>query len=596
MSLQTILKPYRFSRSLLYLVLICCVIMAVLIVNGYFETKRAQTNLESILENQGIALLEGLEREIQNTLSVMNVMDGVPGAQLLNITSSTSFFALEDTIVDHLFEIATMVDQQDSAQALTLSEIEEIAKAKGVTRIDVLMGLVPSQLSESDVSAYLPLIEGRQTTTILPFDQPMAQEGSLFSVAIRRTYGQGIIVVSVDHDRMKDLRQRFAIQNVLETMGYGQGIQYVVFYDPSLLPRAFVKPGDVGTIEDLSFLQSVERLRSPQSRFRRVDHNLDVFEMAKRLTIGGKPYGILHIGLSTWQTGEILSMSRRNVVVSVVVLLAVGVTGVVLIYTNQSRHFRRLREMEERAQAAERLLSVGRLGAGLAHEIRNPLNAIGMAVQRLHREFLPSQEDQAGEYDRFMNVIRGEIKRLSQMVDRFVLFSKPYTLDLKPWPLADIFDSMSVLFAEEVKARSVVLLKEMDPRIPPIMVDKEKITQALINVVTNSLHAMEGGGYLTVKAFPDRKGWVGVSVSDTGKGISQEEIEKVFDYAYTTREKGLGLGLPIARKIIEEHGGRIAIESEVGRGTTVSMFLPVRGPGSTSDLSDPVIKNETKPV
>ena len=318
--------------------------------------------------------------------------------------------------------------------------------------------------------------------------------------------------------------------------------------------------------------------------------------MAKKLTIRGKPYGVLHVGLSTWQTQEILAMSRRSVIISVVVLLAVGITGVVLIYTTQSRHFQRLREMEERAQTAERLLSVGRLGAGLAHEIRNPLNAIGMAVQRLHREFLPPQEDRAGEYDRFMSVIRGEIKRLSQMVDRFVLFSKPYALDLKPWALTDIIDSMSVLFAEEVKARSVVLRKEMDPGLPPINVDRERVTQALINVVTNSLHAMEGGGHLTVKTFPARKGWVGVSVSDTGRGISQEEIEKVFDYAYTTREKGLGLGLPIARKIIEEHSGRIAIESDMGRGTTVSMFLPVRGPGSTSDLSDPMIKNETKPV
>ena len=570
--------------------------MAVLIVNGYFETKRARMSLESILENQGLALLEGLEREIQNTLSVINVMEAVPGGHLLNITSSTSFFAIEDTIVDHLLEIATMVDQQDSAQPLTLSEIDEIARAKNVTRINVLRDLVPSQLSERDVSAYLPLIEGRKTTVILPFDQPMAEGDGLFSVAIRRSSGQGIIEVSVDHDRMKDLRQRFAIQNVLETMGYGQGIQYVAFYDPSLSPQARVTSGEVGTIEDLSFLQSVQRLRNPQSRFRKIDRNLDVFEVAKRLTVGGEPYGILHVGLSTWQTQEILSMSRRSVIVSVVVLLAVGITGVVLIYTNQSRHFQRLREMEERAQAAERLLSVGRLGAGLAHEIRNPLNAIGMAVQRLHREFLPVQEDRADEYDRFMKVIREEIKRLSQMVDRFVLFSKPYRLDLKPWPLTDIIDSMLTLFAEEVKAKSVALREEIDPGLPPIVVDKEKITQALINVVTNSLHAMEGGGDLTVRAFSDRKGWVGVSVTDSGRGISQEEIVRVFDYAYTTREKGLGLGLPIARKIIEEHGGRITVESQVGRGTTVSMSLPVRTTGSTPDLSNPVTKTEANPV
>ena len=551
--------------------------MAVLIVNGYFEINRTRTSLQNILENQGTALLESLEREIQNAISVIDVMEGVPGAHLLNIQSSTSFFALEDTIVDHLLEIATMVDQRDTTQTLTRSEIEDMAKAHGVTRIDILKGLAPSQLSESDMSAYLPLIEGRQTTTILPFEQPMAGESDLFSVAIRRTHGQGIIVVNVDHDQMKDLRGRFAIQNVLETMGYGQGIQYVAIYDHSLSTRALVKTGDIETVEEPSFLQSAQKARGPQSRFREIDHNFDVFEMAKRLTIGGEPYGILHIGLSTWQTHEILSMSRRSVLVSVVVLLAVGIIGVVLIYTNQSRHFHKLRDMEQRAQAAERLLSVGRLGAGLAHEIRNPLNAIGMAVQRLHREFLPSQENQAEEYDRFMSIIREEIKRLSQMVDRFVFFSKPCTLDPKPWSPADIIEGVSALFTEETKARSVVLRKKVDPGLPLIMVDKERITQVLINVLTNSLHAMEGGGHLTIKAFPDRRGWVTISVSDTGKGIPHEEIEKVFDYAYTTREKGLGLGLPIAGKIIEEHGGHIAIESQAGRGTTVTMSLPVRG-------------------
>jgi signal transduction histidine kinase len=551
--------------------------MAVLIVNGYFEINRTRTSLQNMLENQGTALLESLEREIQNALSVIDVMEGVPGAHLLNIHSSTSFFALEDTIVDHLLEIAAMANERDATRTLTRSEIEDMAKTHGVTRIDILKGLTPSELSESHMRAYLPLIEGRQTTTILPFDQPMAGESDLFSVAIRTTRGQGIIVVSVDHDQMKDLRRKFAIQKVLETVGYGQGIQYVAIYDQSLSKRAFVKTGDIETIEALSFIESAQTARGPQSRFRPIDGNIAIFEMAKKLTIGGDPHGILHIGLSTWQTHEILSMSRRSVLVSVVVLLAVGIIGVVLIYTNQTRYFRKLRDMEKRAQAAERLLSVGRLGAGLAHEIRNPLNAIGMAVQRLHREFLPPQGDQAEAYDHFMRIIRDEIKRLSEMVDRFVFFSKPYTLDSKLWSPADIIESVFDLFAEELKARSVVLRRNVDPELPLIRVDRERITQAVINVLTNSLHAMEAGGVITIKAFSDRRDWVTISISDSGKGIAHEEIEKVFDYAYTTRDKGLGLGLPIAGKIVEEHGGHIAIQSETGRGTTVSISLPVRG-------------------
>jgi signal transduction histidine kinase len=108
------------------------------------------------------------------------------------------------------------------------------------------------------------------------------------------------------------------------------------------------------------------------------------------------------------------------------------------------------------------------------------------------------------------------------------------------------------------------------------MVDKGRITQTLINIVTNSIHAMEGGGKLTIKAELEGRDWVRITVSDTGKGIPEGEIERAFDYSYTTKEKGLGLGLPIAHKIVEEHGGRITLESQVGKGTTVSIFLPTK--------------------
>jgi len=231
--------------------------------------------------------------------------------------------------------------------------------------------------------------------------------------------------------------------------------------------------------------------------------------------------------------------------------------------------------MEDRVRTAERLLSLGKLGAGVAHEIRNPLNAIGMAIQRLGREFQPREEGE-GEYHQIIRVIRGEIQRLNQIVERFVLFSKPSRLDIASASPVEILENVSVLFAEEARAQSIEIRKEIAPALPPLMIDKGRITQALINIVTNSIHAMEGGGSLTIKAEMDGKDWMRIMVSDTGRGISEEEIEKAFDYTYTTKEKGLGLGLPIAHKIIEEHGGRITIESQVGKGTTVSLFLPVK--------------------
>ena len=571
-------NPHRPSLGPIHLILLCCVIILILIMNGYFEINRTRKNLQGILENQGTALLRGLEREIQNTISVMEAIEHVPGGHLLNITSSTNSFALEEAIVDHLLDIATRVDQNDAAGTLSPEGLKDLADGEGVERIEVLDNPSSSQLSEKNLAACSPLVEGIQDVVIIPFKRFVPDEGDLFSVAIRAIQGKGIIAVSVNPSQMKDLRRRFTIQSVLNAMDFGQGVEYLSVFDRSLTLVAQTKNADIEDTLDVAFLRSVQEIGQPQSRFHPISDEREVFEIATMLRLEAEPYGVIQVGLSSSPIRNILSLATRNVALSVAVLLALGITGVVLVYVNQNRHLQKLKEMEERAQAAERLLSIGKLGAGLAHEIRNPLNAVGMAIQRLHREFLPQEEEKAKDFGQFMGVIREEIKRLNRIVDRFVQFSKPDRLALAPSSLVDLLDNLMLLFDEEVKTRSIVVEKEVDPKLPSPIMDKGKITQALINIVTNSLHAMEGGGRLSIKAEMDRKDWITIVVTDTGTGLAEKEIEKIFDYSYTTREKGLGLGLPIARKIIEEHGGRIAIESEAGKGTTVSIFLPTHGP------------------
>ncbi len=566
---------HRVSIGPLYLTLICCLIIVILAVNGFFEINRTRKNLRDILENQGVTLLRGLEREVQNTVSVIEAMEGVPGGPLLNIASSIDFFALEDAVVNYLLEIAAEVDQNDSQVTLSPSELKTLAEQKGLKRIDILRDLSRSSVPEKYLSFYRSLLEGNRDIVIIPFEKVLPDEKDLFSVVIGRTGGKGVIAVGIDDSQMKNLRRRFAIQNVLVSMGFGEGVQYLSIFDRTLSPIAQLKGEGIGEIGDPSFLKSVQEGKEPKSRFRSIPTGQEVLEIAQILHLGENPFGVMQMGLSTLQIQNVLSLSRRSVILSVVVLLALGITGVTLIYVNQNRHLRKLREMEERTRAAERLLSVGKLGAGLAHEIRNPLNAVAMAIQRLQREFLPREDQQAREYGSFIQVIRDEVNRLSQIVDRFVLFSKPEKLALAPTSVAEILDNLSVLFSEEVKERSIVIHKEVAPKLPTLFIDKGRITQALVNIVTNGLHAMERGGKLTLMAEMVRKDWVKITVSDTGTGIAEEDMERIFDYSYTTREKGLGLGLPIAHKIIEEHGGRITIESQVGEGTAVSFFLPI---------------------
>ncbi len=568
-------KSYRLSLSPTYLALICCVIILLLIIGGFFEINRTKRSLRGILENQGVTFLRGLEREIENTVTVVEVMEEVPGAHLLNIASSTNFFALEDAIIDHLVGIATMVDQEVAGQALSTSKLESLAQREGLKAIDILNEGSQSQIPRRDPSMYGPLLKGAREMVILPFEKPEPNEADLFSVAIRRREGKGIVVVSVNYPRMKELRRKFAIRNVLEAVGFGEGIQYVSIFDRSHSLIAQMGKEGAGETRDRSLLQ-LGQGEGSRSRFHTLSNGQEVLEVVKTLHLGEEPYGVMQVGLSTQGIRTILSISTRNIILSIGILLVLGIAGVTLIYIEQNRHLRKIGEMEGRIQTAERLLALGKLGAGVAHEIRNPLNAIGMAIQRLGREFRPREEEGERQYQEIIRVIRGEIRRLNQIVEQFVLFSKPYKLDLAPSSPVEILENISVLFAEEARTQSIEIRKEIDPRLPPLMMDKGRITQALINFVTNGIHAMGGGGHLIVKAEMDGRDWVKIMISDTGRGIPEAEIEKAFDYSYTTKEKGLGLGLPIAHKIIEEHGGRITIESRVGKGTTVSIFLPVK--------------------
>ena len=561
---------YRLSISPIYLALICCLIIVLLIIGGFFEIKRTRANLRGILENQGTTFLRGLEREIQNTVSVIDVMEEVPGGHLLNIGSSVNFFALEDAVIDYLLGIALTVDEAEAGHALSPSALKRLVREKGVKAVEILNGDSQSQAPGKEL--FGPLLMGTREIVILPFKKPKPDKEDRFSVAIRGKRGETIIVVSVDYPGMKKLRRKFAIQNVLESVAFGEEVEYVSIFDISLSPIAQIGRG----IGDLSPPQYLHGEGQPRSEFRSPADGQEVLEVIKPLRLGGEPYGIMLVGLSTQGMRAILSSSRRNIFLSVGVLLGLGVAGVTLIYINQNRHLRRVREMEATVRTAERLLSLGKLGAGVAHEIRNPLNAIAMAIQRLGSEFRPREAEREAKYHQIVRIIRDEIGRLNQIVEQFVLFSKPYRLSIAPSSLAEILENVSVLFAEEAKGKSIEIHKEIDPRLPPLMMDKGRITQALINIMTNSINAMEGGGNLTIKANTEGRDWVRITVSDTGSGIPKEEIERVLDYSYTTREKGLGLGLPIAHKIIEEHGGRMTIESEVGRGTFVSIFLPVK--------------------
>ncbi len=222
-------------------------------------------------------------------------------------------------------------------------------------------------------------------------------------------------------------------------------------------------------------------------------------------------------------------------------------------------------EMESRVHQAERLSALGRLAAGVAHEIRNPLNAISMASQRL----------QSDNLHQLTGVIRDEIRRLNQIIEEFLSLSRSRKLQFKRQNVTELLHQIVLLMGEEADSKGVAI--HMDRYDTPIHVtmDADKLKQALHNIIKNGLESISDDGSIQISLSSMGKGWISIRISDTGVGINSTEIKHIFDPDYTTKEKGLGLGLPLAHEIIRGHGGVIQVNSRPGEGTTFQITLPL---------------------
>jgi signal transduction histidine kinase len=218
----------------------------------------------------------------------------------------------------------------------------------------------------------------------------------------------------------------------------------------------------------------------------------------------------------------------------------------------------------------------------VAHEIRNPLNAISMASQRLKRDFIPTDPEKVTDFQTMTGVIRDEIRRLNGIIEEFLSFSKSRRLELREYPIATVLQKILNLIQEEAKVKGISVHVDLPNDKLVIPMDMDKLQQALLNIIKNAMESIEKEGEITIATSMDEKNMIKISVSDTGCGMTREEVEQIFNPEYTTKEKGLGLGLTLAHEMIRGHGGEIRVWSQKNKGTTFEILLmKARGPGKT---------------
>jgi two-component system sensor histidine kinase HydH len=219
------------------------------------------------------------------------------------------------------------------------------------------------------------------------------------------------------------------------------------------------------------------------------------------------------------------------------------------------------------------LASLGRLAAGVAHEIRNPLSSIQGFAQFFMQRFKGQEKEQ--EYS---SIMVKEVDRLNRVITELLDFAKPKEPRREPHSLQNIFDYSLKLLEPEFGKKRVKVEKEYEPDLPPVRVDRDQLSQAFLNLLLNSLESIEGGGRIQVEVKKSgSQPSIEITISDTGKGIPQEDLGKIFDPFFSTKRKGTGLGLAIVHQIVESHGGDIEVKSREGEGTTFRITLPLNG-------------------
>jgi len=236
--------------------------------------------------------------------------------------------------------------------------------------------------------------------------------------------------------------------------------------------------------------------------------------------------------------------------------------------------FRDLTEVQHLKRELERnrrLAAIGSLASGVAHEIRNPLSSIKGFATYLRERYRDNPEDL-----QVTDIMIQEVERLNRVIGQLLEFSRPLILNRKEATIEPILRHAMKMIEIQALEKGVSLEVDFGRMVPDLLLDSDRMTQVFLNLTLNALNAMEKGGTLSLRVTQSGDRTVRVDISDTGTGIGKEELGRIFDPYFTTRPSGTGLGLPIAQRIVEAHGGEILVSSEPGRGTVFSVLLPRR--------------------
>ncbi len=574
------IKRRRYKTLYLPALTIVATVLCLLIViaiSTYRNISREQGRTEEFLLREGLAIMRAIEAGVRAENSsthpdVAHLQKLIDGISLEPGIAGILLFDSEGNVV------ASGPANRGAKKVSDAGALAFLAKGKGlVTRYRE----IPGQGRTFEIIKPFTLLSSKGPTSLTRNPRIEVQEEPLSRWAGDKMVSIRLRLGAFEKARQEDIHHAFLMGAILIVLGTGAFYFIFIVQNYYLVDRtlAQMRTYTENVVESMADgLISIDNEKKIVTLNRRAAKFLG----AKEKDLRGKGISdVLGKDIETFLITRSVIIRDREVEVNdssgAKIPLSLSVTplkdeearemGLALLL----RDLREIRDLQERVRRSEHLAALGRLAAGVAHEIRNPLSSIrGFGQYFMQR--LKGQEEEQG----YASIMVKEVDRLNRVITELLDFARPKEPHRQPHCLEELLEHSLKLLEPEFVKRKVEVEKVFDPDLPPAWVDRDQLSQAFLNLLLNSLESMEEGGKIKI-ALKNVPPALQISITDTGRGIPPDDLGKVFEPFFSTKRRGTGLGLSIVHQIVEGHGGDIEAESREGMGTTFRITLPTSG-------------------
>lgn len=393
---------------------------------------------------------------------------------------------------------------------------------------------------------------------------------NITTITLKRVNNPGTIQIKFGAEKLSDIKAQIGLQLLIASLENQEIITYASFINDQMMIIADYEPEQIGSIEDREEYEN--SLAIGADYFIPAEDSLEIIFP---LDFTQNTRGVVKIAFQP-PTGieQIYRSATKITDINSIGIMLLAVVAIAIMLQLFQRNMRKIDFMQKKIAENEKLVSLANLTAGVAHEVRNPLNSISITIQRLQLEFNPKHDTDLEEYRYLTTTMKKEVDRINTIITDLLDFTKPFSPKKTYFSLGAFLNENISLFNGEAKNKNVTVHNKHNTDNVQFFGDQQKLTQVLINILHNALDATPENGTITIYSdiIKDRT-WL-LKVEDSGVGISKKDLRHIFDIYFTTKDTGSGLGLYITRKIIQAHGGTIDLTPNSDKGITVIVSLP----------------------